>query len=186
MLVNDATLLLRDIAGDAATKAATKVKPSQEQLRHIDEPAEEGVWHDAPDISVDKLKGRFKTTKPTGAEGEAGAEAGTTKRRLSDMVSKDTYEQARINRERTQDYLAGKVPQERRDQTIWRLRKMVVEIQSHPDCRCPTHVSLLNRMLIDFTPRCAGYRHTPLLGRDLLRSCANHWTEVHWRSPGRP
>jgi hypothetical protein len=27
------------------------------------------------------------------------------------------------------------MPQERRDRTIWRLRKMVVEIQGHPDCK---------------------------------------------------
>ncbi|EWC48575.1 hypothetical protein DRE_01797 [Drechslerella stenobrocha 248] len=34
---------------------------------------------------------------------------------------------------RAQDYLRGKMPQERRDQTIYRLKKMVVEIQGHED-----------------------------------------------------
>ena len=36
--------------------------------------------------------------------------------------------------QRSKDYLRQKMPQERRDQTIWRLRKMVAEIQGHPDC----------------------------------------------------
>jgi hypothetical protein len=30
--------------------------------------------------------------------------------------------------------LKDKMPQERREQTIWRLKKMVVEIQGHQDC----------------------------------------------------
>lgn len=35
----------------------------------------------------------------------------------------------------TKGYLKEKIPQERRDQTIWRLKKMIVEIQGHQDCR---------------------------------------------------
>ena len=38
----------------------------------------------------------------------------------------------------SRDYLNKKMPQERRDQTIWRLKKMVTEIQSHPDCKSTT------------------------------------------------
>jgi hypothetical protein len=34
----------------------------------------------------------------------------------------------------TKNYMNKKMPQERRDQTIWRLKKMVVEIQGHSDC----------------------------------------------------
>jgi len=36
---------------------------------------------------------------------------------------------------RTQDYLKTKMPKERREQTLWRLKKMVVEIQGHADCK---------------------------------------------------
>lgn len=43
--MSDATVLLRDIAGDAATKAATKVNPDDEKLAQIDQPAEDNTWH---------------------------------------------------------------------------------------------------------------------------------------------
>jgi len=38
-------------------------------------------------------------------------------------------------KDRTKGYIKEKIPQERRDQTIWRLKKMIVEIQGHQDCR---------------------------------------------------
>jgi hypothetical protein len=37
--------------------------------------------------------------------------------------------------QRTKNYMGNKMPQERRDQTIWRLKKMIVEIQGHSDYR---------------------------------------------------
>ena len=37
--------------------------------------------------------------------------------------------------EKTKNYYNEKMPQERRDRTIWRLKKMVVEIQGHQDCK---------------------------------------------------
>jgi hypothetical protein len=40
----------------------------------------------------------------------------------------------------TKAYLGKKMPKERRDRTVWRLKKMVVEIQGHSDCRVfPLH-----------------------------------------------
>ncbi|KAJ6261970.1 hypothetical protein Dda_2771 [Drechslerella dactyloides] len=42
-------------------------------------------------------------------------------------------ETANQYKRRASDYLKGKMPQERRDQTIYRLKKMVVEIQGHED-----------------------------------------------------
>jgi hypothetical protein len=38
-LLSDATVLFRDMAGDAATNAAARVRPSQEKLQQLDEPA---------------------------------------------------------------------------------------------------------------------------------------------------
>ena len=40
---------------------------------------------------------------------------------------------ARARRDQMNNYLKGKMPEERREQTIWRLKKMVVEIQGHQD-----------------------------------------------------
>ena len=36
--------------------------------------------------------------------------------------------------QKSKNYMSKKMPQERREQTIWRLKKMVVEIQGHSDC----------------------------------------------------
>ncbi|KAF3908500.1 hypothetical protein ABW21_db0205065 [Orbilia brochopaga] len=46
-----------------------------------------------------------------------------------DKINQTTNEYKR----RASDYLKGKLPQERREQTIYRLKKMVVEIQGHED-----------------------------------------------------
>lgn len=37
--------------------------------------------------------------------------------------------------DKTKNYLSDKVPKERREQTIWRLKKMIIEIQGHADCK---------------------------------------------------
>lgn len=62
LLVNDATILIRDIAGDAASKAANKVNPSDEQLSQIDKPAADNTWHDVPDMSTSNIKSQLKST----------------------------------------------------------------------------------------------------------------------------
>lgn len=176
--MNDATILLRSIAGDAATKTASKVLPSEEQLGQIDEAAPDNTWHDVPDFS----KGNFKKTwsernplsskevkdaagnatqaahpdssrdpadlagaaateqqtgQPQGIDVAAGAQTGVNqlKDTASENVSEQSKSRAREYRERTTRYLQGKMPKERREQTIWRLKKMVVEIQGHQDCK---------------------------------------------------
>jgi hypothetical protein len=57
-LVTDAATLLRDIAGDAAAVGASRIKPSEDQLAQIDQPAEENVWHEKHNIK-EELKARF-------------------------------------------------------------------------------------------------------------------------------
>lgn len=65
--VNDAMIIVRDIAGDVSQKAASRVRPSEEQLAQVDEPAEENTWHEAPDFSKHKeqLRSKFKKNKET-------------------------------------------------------------------------------------------------------------------------
>jgi hypothetical protein len=188
-LLRDVQILLRDIAGDAAQKAANTVNPSEEALRQIDEPAEDNTWHDVPDLSPGKLKSQLKsqyaqnkpfsrgdvqdaaqTAQDTGInhaqnvptsddktpgdlDGPAGAQEGaragvdTLKSKAQQNVPDETQDSVRETKDRaretkenvaqrSKDYLRQKVPQERRDQTMWRLRKMVAEIQGHPDCEC--------------------------------------------------
>jgi hypothetical protein len=182
--VNDATILIRDIAGDAASKAADKVNPSDEKLRQIDQPADDDTWHDVPNLSAGNIKSQVKATysknAPSGGvrgnlkdaagdaseqasgsrdpqeaadlarqdqqegtnhgvDGVAGVTAGvsTLKQKADENTSDGTKDLARARKEQTKKYLAKKMPEERREQTIWRLKKMVVEIQGHPDCMAP-------------------------------------------------
>jgi hypothetical protein len=58
--VNDAVVLARDIAGDGASKVASKVNPSDEQLAQIDKPADDNTWHDTPDMSSGNIKNQIK------------------------------------------------------------------------------------------------------------------------------
>ena len=179
--MNDATVLLRDIAGDAATNAASRVKPSQEALAQIDRPAEDNTWHDVPDLSRDNLrnqaKNTFNTQKPV-SKGDVKNIAGDATQAASgsrdptdaaDLAARDqqygtdsvdpnqgartgisnlrdqgsanvpdeTKDRAREYRDRTKNYMLDKVPQERRDQAIFRLKKMIIEVQGHQDCSRP-------------------------------------------------
>jgi hypothetical protein len=180
--VNDATILIRDIAGDAAQKAATKVNPTDEQLGQIDQPADDNTWHDVPDMSTGSIKQQLKNTYSknapvdrgdlqdaagdatqaahpsdsrdpadaaalanqdqqqgtnSGLDAQSGVQTGaaTLRQRASENIPDDKKDKARQTRERTKNYLGSKMPQERREQTIWRLKKLVVEIQGHPDCK---------------------------------------------------
>jgi hypothetical protein len=162
--VNDATILLRSIAGDAATKTASKVIPSEEQLGQLDEAAPDNTWHEVPDFSKGNIKKTWSERNPLGTKeikdaagnatqaahpngsrdpadlaGAAATEQQTGGNQLKDTASENVSEQsksrAREYRERTTRYLQGKMPKERREQTIWRLKKMIVEIQGHQDCK---------------------------------------------------
>jgi len=147
-------ILLRDIAGDAATNAATKVRPSQEDLQNLDAPAADNTWHEKPDLSKDKLKGQFQniykgdakedgkavlsegtsaaqdrqTGTASGVNAQAGASVAvnTLQQKVDQNVDEETKEKARTRADeyktRTKEYFGKKVPQERREQTIWRLK----------------------------------------------------------------
>ncbi|KAK6851883.1 hypothetical protein PG995_012008 [Apiospora arundinis] len=167
-LLNDATILLRDMAGDAAANTANKVRPDGDALNQIDRPAQDNTWHDAPNINKDDLKSQLQTfykgnpkedakdaaaagvnaAQPTtgGLNDQAAQQAaqGTAQERLHENTSEaDRQQAAEVKekgketaaqyRERTKQYLAKKMPEERREQTIWRLKKMVLECQQHPD-----------------------------------------------------
>jgi len=59
--VSDALVIIRDMASDASQTAANKLRPSEEQLSQIDQPAEENTWHEKPD--KEQLKAKFKRNK---------------------------------------------------------------------------------------------------------------------------
>lgn len=180
--MSDASVLLRDIAGDAAQKTATKINPSEDALNQIDEPADDNTWHDTPNLSASSLKAQAKeqynkqkpfsrsdvqnaagdatqTAHPSGSRDPADAamleaesrdqgtdsgmdpQAGAStaadnlRGQASANIPDETKDKARAGRDRARNYMSSKVPKERRDQTIFRLKKMIVEIQSHSDCK---------------------------------------------------
>lgn len=53
---------------------------------------------------------------------------------MSENMDEDQKQKAREYRDRTREYFKTKVPKERREQIIYRLKKMIVEIQGHQDC----------------------------------------------------
>lgn len=57
--------MVRDMASDASQQAANKLRPSEEQLSQVDQPAEENTWHDKPDFAGHKeqLKSKFRKNK---------------------------------------------------------------------------------------------------------------------------
>jgi hypothetical protein len=164
--VNDASILLRDIAGDAATNAAGKVRPSEDRLAQIDHPAADNTWHEKPNISKENIKSQlqknYKGNDPrqdaqkvadsaataaqdpstdSGVNVEAGIDtakqAAQEKTGITDQDTAEAKEAANKRaaeyRAKTLEYLKKKIPQERREQTIWRLKKMILECQQHPD-----------------------------------------------------
>jgi len=144
-LLSDAIVLLKDISGDAASHAASKIRPSDEALANIDAPAQDNTWHDKPNISKDSVKKQVQSAYQDATAGNGGAksklpEGGETvdpKAAVDAVAGPEAREAAkaktREQRARAREYLRSKMPSERQDQAIWRLKKMVLECQQHPD-----------------------------------------------------
>lgn len=161
--MSDAAILLRDMASDTVQRTADVIRPSQDQLAQVDEPAEEGVWHDKPDMSKGAMKSQMQSIRQKGRGAETGGreevplvsqpvgetygrplEAGGEVDGVTDEKAGGTHAgvngtekgkgKAKDIADKTKSFLAEKMPPERRDQTIWRLKKMIVEIQGHSDC----------------------------------------------------
>jgi len=122
---------LRDAAGDATETA------------HPD------GSRDPADVARQSARDQYHGTD-SGVDATSGIQSGigTLKDLASNNIDDDAKDKIKdtknATQERTKNYLRQKMPEERRDQTIWRLKKMVVEIQGHPDCECfPPGSSLL-------------------------------------------
>jgi len=88
-----------------------------------------------------------------GVDAAGGAKQGLSNLRntASENVPDETKDRAREYRNRGQDYLREKLPKERREQSIWRLKKMIVEVQGHPDCMFNSSLCII-RCLQYFRP----------------------------------
>jgi hypothetical protein len=136
-LLSDSLVLLRSIAGDAASNAAQKIQPSEEQLSQIDAPAADNTWHDVPDLSTGNIKNQIKSNVPIGKKdvidakdkalqnqddprAAASAAAGHLNNKASDNVDESQKDQVREKRDqarekrdaykaKTKDYFSNKV-----------------------------------------------------------------------------
>ncbi|KAK9430848.1 hypothetical protein V1505DRAFT_406032 [Lipomyces doorenjongii] len=126
-LLSDGITLLRDMAADVGTGATEKIRPSGDQIAKIDEPAADDTWHQAPDYGkLDQARGALKKEDLNRDQLRQAREE-----HAEEIDKAKEAKNQRVNR--AKDYLNKKVSKERRDQVLFRLKKMVVEIQGHSD-----------------------------------------------------
>jgi hypothetical protein len=133
-LLDDAIILVRDMAGDAASNAANKVRPDEERLGQIDQPAEDNTWHDVPDLAQQQPTADNQQAAQTGASTTVGQLKDQARSNVPDETQEKARDAKNAAAQRSKQYLSKKMPKERREQSIWRLKKMIVEIQGHSDC----------------------------------------------------
>lgn len=107
------------------------------------------------------------------SSGQAGAQytIQNLKNQASQNIPDEQKERARnakeATKEKSKQYAREKFPEERREQTIWRLKKMVVEIQGHSDYQQAIET------LLDLAERYAGH------GRQLGQESAGTVKQAH-------
>lgn len=94
-----------------------------------------------PQDAAELARHEQQTGASTGLDAKSGAQAAADRtqqkaQKTWDQMDENDKQQVREYRQKTQEYFKKKVPKERREQTIYRLKKMIVEIQGHQDCKC--------------------------------------------------
>lgn len=72
------------------------------------------------------------------------------KSKMDQNVPQETKEKTRHYNEKARNYLKEKLPEERRKQAVYRLKKMIVEIQGHEDCEYTSVNWILGPLLTMF------------------------------------
>jgi hypothetical protein len=151
-LFNDLGLIGRDVFADAAQFTAGKARPDEHKLASVDEPAPDNHFHDDIPQGMRKAQENAKDVKQIGQEHvnqgmnnadpnapkednaqEAANQAQAVKDKLSAKIPEKHKDIAREHKDKTVNYLKENFPEERRDQFIYRLKKVLVECQRHKD-----------------------------------------------------
>lgn len=153
-LINDLGLIGRDMFADAASFTANKARPKEEKLNQVDEPAPDNAFHDdipnalkkeKYDEQINDVKGIAQeradaaqaNADPNATQEEnqnvAVNQATAAKNQLADKIPEKHKEIAKEHKDKTVNYLKETFPEERRDQFIYRLKKVLVECQKHKD-----------------------------------------------------
>lgn len=133
-LVRDATVLLREIASDVAQSAATSIRPSEAEVAEAAEPAMDNTWHDNPLKLKFSLRRSMKFTNLKQSLRGYSRSVSKTKSGSKEM-SPANVEHSGSLAEKTMSFFEKKIPKDRRDENIWRLMKLILEVQGHPDCK---------------------------------------------------
>lgn len=97
------------------------------------------VYNGNPKEDLDEVRQTGQNAASAQDNSQAGKDAATSaaRKKFSDNIPAETKEKAHARsaeyRARTREYMNQKMPEQRRDQVIFRLKKMVMECQSHPD-----------------------------------------------------
>jgi molecular chaperone DnaK (HSP70) len=81
--------------------------------------------------------GDRQSAPPSEIDFRAGGKALISRIRetVSQNVPEETKNRFNESLRQTQEFFSNKMPPERREKLQFRLKKMIVEIQGHPDCR---------------------------------------------------
>ncbi|KAI0999577.1 hypothetical protein K3495_g8621 [Podosphaera aphanis] len=170
-LLKDTSIILRDITSDTAQKAVNFVNPSNEEMMQVDDAAASSTWHDIPRINGGKLKETLRSStsgrnafRPATSSSQGGSiqsESGFNVRipgnDMSDVTDDSPHNSSDVRAggfgklDKTRSYLSGKLPPQRREKTIFRIKKLIVECQEHPDY----HTAIT--MLLDLAATYAGH-----------------------------
>lgn len=154
-LVQDLGLIGRDMFADGAQFLAGKARPDEEKMASVDQPAGDNEFHDdiptalktksAEEKEAEKVK-KEADKKEKDAQREAEikqyiangdtpqqAQAKAKAAELKGNIPEKHREVAKEHKDKTVNYLKENFPEERRDQFIYRLKKVLVECQRHKD-----------------------------------------------------
>ncbi|KIY04186.1 uncharacterized protein Z520_00878 [Fonsecaea multimorphosa CBS 102226] len=194
-LLNDATILLRDMAGDAAQNVAGKVNPSEDQLNQIDHPAEDNTWHDVPDLSKENLKSQardaYNQNKPFSRdEAKDAAQQGLDT--AQQHPTEDNQEAGRVGLQNATGTLKDRAQQNIPDERQEDVRKAKEATSQHtknylnkkvPQERRDQTIWRLKKMVVEIQGH-SDYRQAIDTLLSLAETYGGHATDLHSQSKG--
>ncbi|RMX82626.1 hypothetical protein D0868_15793 [Hortaea werneckii] len=123
-----------NLKNQAKSRAPIGKKEAKEAAGDAAEAAHPEGSRDPTDAAALAARDQHEGTQ-SGVDAKSATTAGgkSLKNKFSENMTEEQKEKMRQYRERTNNYFKNKMPKERRDQLVFRLKKMVVEIQGHQD-----------------------------------------------------
>lgn len=123
---------------DVPDLSKENIKSQAQATYNKNKPFSQGDVESAAQKGADQAQQQPTADNQQAAQTGANAAFQDLKEQARSNIPDETQEHARNARiavkQNTKNYLSKKMPQERREQSIWRLKKMIVEIQGHSDC----------------------------------------------------